>query len=90
MLKNEIEKILNGLTTELSDNYTITFEKDYLEKVVSQALSQILEIVEKEIKDEKEEIYCELRGLLKEHAQFPHMWDTNKELKNWLSGIGEL
>lgn len=30
------------------------------------------------------EILCELRGLLKEHAQFPAMWKTDDRLKEWL------
>jgi hypothetical protein len=31
-----------------------------------------------------DEIYCELRGLLKERAQFPEQWDTNERLVEWL------
>ena len=32
----------------------------------------------------EQEIFCELRGLLKEHAQFPAMWNTDDRLKEWL------
>ena len=36
------------------------------------------------LESEIEEIYCELRGLLKEHAQFPNQWDTDGRLIEWL------
>jgi len=37
-----------------------------------------------DLESDIEEIYCELRGLLKEHAQFPKQWDTNERLIEWL------
>ena len=37
-----------------------------------------------------ETIFCELRGLLKEHAQFPEMWDTDERLREWLKGMEQL
>lgn len=40
--------------------------------------------------EQLEDIYCELRGLLKEHAQFPDMWDTDEELRAWLKERGQL
>jgi vacuolar-type H+-ATPase subunit H len=46
------------------------------------------------LKDAVEEltdtIFDEIRGLLKEHAQFPEQWDTDKRLKEWLKEKGEL
>jgi len=45
--------------------------------------------MEKEI-DSIDDIYCELRGLLKEHAQFPDMWDTDEALREWLKEKGQL
>lgn len=38
----------------------------------------------KKLETEIDDIYCELRGLLKEHAQFPKQWDTNARLIEWL------
>ena len=40
--------------------------------------------------NELDDIYCELRGLLKEHAQFPDTWDTDEELREWLKQRGQL
>ena len=40
--------------------------------------------------DEISEIFDELRGLLKEHAQFPDLWDTDERLREWLKERGEL
>lgn len=43
-----------------------------------------------ELKEELEDIYSELRGLLKRRAMFPQMWDTDERLSEWLKKRGEL
>lgn len=43
-----------------------------------------------ELIDEYQEgLFSELRGLLKEHAQFPKQWDTDERLIDWLKEKGE-
>ena len=49
----------------------------------------IQEIVEEIVKPEMEDLFCELRGLLKEHAMFRDKWDTNQKLIDWLKGKNE-
>lgn len=41
-------------------------------------------------KEELDNIFCELRGLLKENATFPELWDTDERLREWLKERGEL
>jgi len=53
-----------------------------LRKMDKDALAYAIKILERV--DEMEDVYSELRGLLKEHAQFPDMWDTDQRLKEWL------
>lgn len=36
------------------------------------------------------DLYSELRGLLKENAQFPEQWDTDARLREWLEERDEL
>ena len=37
-----------------------------------------------DLKSEIDDMFCELRGLLKEHALFQEQWDTNERLIEWL------
>jgi uncharacterized coiled-coil DUF342 family protein len=41
------------------------------------------------VKEYQEDLFSELRWLLKEHAQFPKQWDTNERLIEWLKEKGE-
>ncbi|MDD4972583.1 MAG: hypothetical protein PHT07_24390 [Paludibacter sp.] len=41
-------------------------------------------------KEDSDMIFSELRGLLKEHAQFPKLWHTDTGLREWLKEKGEL
>ena len=63
------------------------------EVFINEALADILawhaEQMEKELPSELDDIYCELRGLLREHSQFPGYWNTEKELKRWLKKRGQ-
>ena len=40
--------------------------------------------------EELDDLFCEIRGLLKEHSIFPEQWDTDERLRAWLKEKGEL
>jgi len=52
----------------------------YADKFIYLSRSWALE----EKKEELDEIYCELRGLLKKDRSFPDKWDTDEALEMWL------
>lgn len=65
------------MRTPKASNYHVK-ESKYIEEI-----NNLKETI-KDYKADIEEIYCDLRGLLKEHAQFPKLWDTNERLVEWL------
>jgi hypothetical protein len=52
---------------------------------INGAIQECVEIIQQY----REDLFSELRGLLKEHAQFPKEWDTNQRLIDWLKEKGE-
>ena len=76
----EIEKDYWSKVGELLDD-TGYFDHDFVLSFFKSKFSQL--------EEEKKDIFCELRGLLKENAQFPDRWDTDERLKEWLEKRGK-
>ena len=74
-MKELIERIKEKLVPDI-DPYSFW---------INGAIQECVETIE----EYREEMFCELRGLLKEHAQFPKQWDTNERLIEWLKEKGE-
>ena len=68
----------------------VTFEPYGLELVIDGVpLDEKIDAVIELLDEYREELFAELRGLLKEHAQFPNIWNTDKHLIDWLKEKGE-
>lgn len=83
-LNAEISKLRTKLDEVIRRHVSALREKEHLRNELIDLLSE-----RNRSRLDKEEIFCELRGLLKEHAQFPDKWDTNERLIEWLKEKGQ-
>jgi len=67
-----------------------TIEKKQHEALALELPASVYDFYTKWLSQEFDDLFDEIRGLLKEHAIFPDEWDTDARLKEWLKSKGEL
>lgn len=67
----------------------ITDKKEHI-ALALELPESVYDFYTKWLSGELDNLFDEIRGLLKEHATFPNEWETDKHLKEWLKSKGEL